>query len=600
MNNLNNPSYDKTINGLCITLGVMAQGKQCDKNLKIISNNGIEDPATPSEIVNKIYEKIKGINTRNIDEYISKETWQKLLVKVEYFINHSKYSSQEEKEKVSTVFDQIFSHVRLDQEYSEAFKAITVLRNVYIELDQTLHHFNSSALITQLCGALAKVVDKQIKYNFSIDDVIMFKKIETLSFEDFKFDYQEQKLHLKSTQLNELNTVLKDIEKITSNKGPAKIDLVEDTVKSILILKNKNKVLVKTCDQFLITLDFILKFNEQEIFKKNKGRVQANYHFFPENFVKLDQNTDQCLDAISKMGRQKNKSKAVIMIETIQFEYMKKHFDALRAIAESKYSLLEGVNIIEAFHKKMRETLVDSSSLPLEAIGPGIFDMKLREPGESIFTEIITTKLIESLQKKIIKEKGKQNSSYDSIKDDVEIDRTISGKLEIEKEVKPSLSDDIVSLNKAISQEEKPVDIVKEMSRLNTPSNPQKKAFKKSDKKKSLKIAEVIKKPNEKPVKLRVLLYNNKEEGKPPYIKWVLSLTEEKRKIVMAQVENFKVRQKNGKPLGDKLYEIRVRQYELRVYYKKNNDEEIVIIAGGDKASQKADIIAAKAIVKTL
>jgi putative addiction module killer protein len=85
------------------------------------------------------------------------------------------------------------------------------------------------------------------------------------------------------------------------------------------------------------------------------------------------------------------------------------------------------------------------------------------------------------------------------------------------------------------------------------------------------------------------------------FIKWLKRLKDRTGKVLIAERIS---RLKDGNfgdcdSVGDSIYEMRIHYGPgYRVYFKDTGNEIILLLCGGDKSTQKADIIKAKEIAK--
>ncbi|MBJ7450331.1 MAG: hypothetical protein JHC93_08250 [Parachlamydiales bacterium] len=601
MNNLGDFSNQKAINHINVTLDLLGRGMSYDKNLKLLPKNSTENKASPVEIITKIFDVVKDLHSLDPQTCVDRDTWQKLVEKTDDFLESSNFSI-EEKNQVNNVFDQIILHARDDSDQYEDLSLLSQLKNVYYDLDNLFLNFNKGVFAIQIASSYLRLSKAGIIPKLSFHVINDPSKTKNIKVDHFTLDYQTKKVKLTPDVTNSLNSIFENIDAISANKGLVDINFVEDLVKQILQLKLDNKSLAKTCDQLIQVLDFMLKFNEYMKVALTKPTNDIDYTFFPEDFPELEKVINDSIAASKKCISIEGAEDRARSIELIQLKFLKMHRKDLKDLATNLFQKFEGPEVVEEYHQELRNVLNPLSTLSMDSIGPDVFEIRTREIGESIFTELITPYLIASLNKEIIKERKMSSSATEQ--DTIKINQ---GKSEIKEEKLLSNTDENnvneTGINESVVQN-KTVDIVSEMTRLNSPAKSPIKSSKKSSKKSSPKA---VKKPikgetisNEPTVRLKIRQYRNKNSGASPYWKWVGSLPENQRKTVLAQVENFKDRQKNGKSLGDSIYEIRVRQFELRVYFKYTNKNEITLISGGNKASQASDIVDAKAVAKNL
>ncbi len=76
---------------------------------------------------------------------------------------------------------------------------------------------------------------------------------------------------------------------------------------------------------------------------------------------------------------------------------------------------------------------------------------------------------------------------------------------------------------------------------------------------------------------------------------WFEQLTKDKLKAIAKELKLLQLcgnslRLPHSKALGKKLFELRERNFGLRMYYTFSSNRKIVLLHGGDKATQKQDI----------
>ncbi|MBJ7450420.1 MAG: type II toxin-antitoxin system RelE/ParE family toxin [Parachlamydiales bacterium] len=594
MNNLNN---GQTINNLSLTFDLIKRNAKYDKNLKMLPKDSSTAPATPLEIISKVFEEVKSIKSLGPTQEVNKETWDKLLNKAKDFIADSQFTEKNEKEQANIIFNEIFLHARSDINNFEVLKVSNLLQNIYIELDNIFSYFCTNCLAMQLSTLYVDVVAAGVKCNFSAKDAANSKDFNQLTMDNFTFDFQSKNSTVEPLQKESLKAIFDDINVIAANKDIVDINFVEDTVYEILSLKQQNKSLAKSCDQILLAFDFILKFNERKKFVKNTTVNSVNYAFFPKEFVNREQILKSYHDECVNIKNTGDHHAYAREFNAIQIKYLIKQREALKDIAYPIYQRIGDPERVEKFHERLRKFTPKLNFFSSEDIDQTIFQQKTRKLDESWYTEIITPSLITSLNKKIIKDKKKLSAKISAPVEVKELpsEKISAGKLEVEKQVVKDTD---------FAVEKKPINIVEEMIRLNSPKNSPTRSPRRSPNKSSPKsiknIAIIQNSPKKELIPLKITEYKSREDKLSLYKQWFNSLEEVQKKIVAAQVENFKIRQKNAKPLDDGLHEIRVRQYELRVYFKYLTTGEIILLGGGNKASQKADIIKAKAIIKSL
>ena len=87
------------------------------------------------------------------------------------------------------------------------------------------------------------------------------------------------------------------------------------------------------------------------------------------------------------------------------------------------------------------------------------------------------------------------------------------------------------------------------------------------------------------------------KSGKKPFLDWFYKLDTRLRATVTDYIERVAESgtKRNIKSLKDGVYEIRIfHSSGLRVYFGEDGDNIILLLVGGDKSSQKSDILKAK------
>ena len=87
------------------------------------------------------------------------------------------------------------------------------------------------------------------------------------------------------------------------------------------------------------------------------------------------------------------------------------------------------------------------------------------------------------------------------------------------------------------------------------------------------------------------------ENGRCPFDDWYLKLPTRKQALVFSYIDKAARggTKRNIKPLKGGLYEIKINtEGGLRVYFGESADQVILLLAGGNKNSQKRDIIQAR------
>lgn len=77
--------------------------------------------------------------------------------------------------------------------------------------------------------------------------------------------------------------------------------------------------------------------------------------------------------------------------------------------------------------------------------------------------------------------------------------------------------------------------------------------------------------------------------------RWFKSLTKDEAEavaelLVMLEKCGNELRLPHSRPLGKKLFELRERSYEFRIYYAFYGKKVVVLLAAGNKSTQKNDI----------
>ena len=101
--------------------------------------------------------------------------------------------------------------------------------------------------------------------------------------------------------------------------------------------------------------------------------------------------------------------------------------------------------------------------------------------------------------------------------------------------------------------------------------------------------------------KIEIEVYET-ERGACPFLTWLRRLGKSTRVRVMAHLDRLTVGNFGAsKALGGGLYEIRVHcGAGYRVYYGKYGDSVVLLLCGGDKGSQRNDIIKAREYWKNI
>lgn len=72
------------------------------------------------------------------------------------------------------------------------------------------------------------------------------------------------------------------------------------------------------------------------------------------------------------------------------------------------------------------------------------------------------------------------------------------------------------------------------------------------------------------------------------------------KELKMLEIAGHELRLPHSKSLGSGLFELRERQYGLRVYYTFDKGRVVILLCAGDKKTQQRDIERAKSILNTL
>src|SRR3990167_2828955 len=98
--------------------------------------------------------------------------------------------------------------------------------------------------------------------------------------------------------------------------------------------------------------------------------------------------------------------------------------------------------------------------------------------------------------------------------------------------------------------------------------------------------------------------WNNEKTGNNPIEKWLSKLTEEQFDSVFKEIRQLKtlgnkITLPHSKALGQGLFELREREFGLRIYYGYHGKLLIVLLAAGNKTSQEHDIKIARERLST-
>ena len=87
------------------------------------------------------------------------------------------------------------------------------------------------------------------------------------------------------------------------------------------------------------------------------------------------------------------------------------------------------------------------------------------------------------------------------------------------------------------------------------------------------------------------------------YLKWFNSLKSKKIQAILdMHIERMRFGNfGNSKPIGKGLSELKISyQAGFRIYYKNQNGKIVILLCGGDKSTQKEDILKAHKIVQEI
>ena len=93
----------------------------------------------------------------------------------------------------------------------------------------------------------------------------------------------------------------------------------------------------------------------------------------------------------------------------------------------------------------------------------------------------------------------------------------------------------------------------------------------------------------------KIEYWSSEESGASPIVRWLNKLTDEKL-ILISEELNWLAKFGNelslprSKALGKGLFELREREFGLRIYYGFHGKQIIILVAAGDKTSQDRDI----------
>ena len=103
----------------------------------------------------------------------------------------------------------------------------------------------------------------------------------------------------------------------------------------------------------------------------------------------------------------------------------------------------------------------------------------------------------------------------------------------------------------------------------------------------------------------KIRYWNNEETGNSPVEKWLSKLTDEKLAMISEELSKLAQRgnelnMPHSKALGQGLFELREREFGLRIYYGFNGECIVILLAAGDKTSQDRDIKTARTRLLTI
>jgi len=93
------------------------------------------------------------------------------------------------------------------------------------------------------------------------------------------------------------------------------------------------------------------------------------------------------------------------------------------------------------------------------------------------------------------------------------------------------------------------------------------------------------------------VLYLNLPNAKEPFRNWINKFSERNRLLIRAYIDRVARGggKKNIKNIGDGVFEIKIKLGPgYRVYFTKIGNDIILLLLGGDKGTQKRDILLAK------
>lgn len=95
----------------------------------------------------------------------------------------------------------------------------------------------------------------------------------------------------------------------------------------------------------------------------------------------------------------------------------------------------------------------------------------------------------------------------------------------------------------------------------------------------------------------KIIEYYISEDGGEPFNKWFFKLDNRNQFIILKFINRVTVggSKKNIKSLKDGVFEVKISSGPgYRVYFAEDGDKIILLLLGGDKGSQKSDILKAK------
>ncbi|MBJ7450221.1 MAG: type II toxin-antitoxin system RelE/ParE family toxin [Parachlamydiales bacterium] len=600
---------------LTLTLKLLSIGKLCDKNLKLLKDSELNEAVQPVDVISIISQRslISGQSDATIDQ------WRDLIKNTTTYVEKASYTNDSDKEKTIESCKQLEMFVANQIKQLESKQIYGTLRNIYMELDSVFSYLVSKPLYLQLAHSYDQLVESGV--TISVPKEIMCSiQAPKFGVELFTFDFQKRGEDFETHDC--LLQVMLKMQKLNIDYlHNYKLDLteLEDVITDILMLKHKIKNFDKSADQLLKFLDFYMKFfeHQSDIFFKKKVPALSSDKFFPKDiltFKKLVQ--PKTMEEIKHMVEYVGPELTKINSDKRPYFVSQLHISKLKDLAQKMYSLIGDDEMVRAFHLELlkkiedemlpmkisyiREQIANPNAekyishakpfiyLPLDLIGPDIFQLSLPTSNESVYCNAITPNLIRKLQKEIdksIKVQKKRNPQYVESLKDIDFIHDESKNAIPSKEASQPISNPITSVN-----------LVEELHKLNAPKLKLKKPSFEPKKKKKIIVDTPVKQEN---VILTSKIYQEDSTKQSPYSKWLSELTFEKFRAVRRHVEHFLERPKVRKPLVDNIFELKIGQYGgLRVYFTYNTLNEIIFLTGGDKSTQKRDIETAKAYAK--